>query len=110
MCFRNDGVLRAGTRHIGVREVRRLARGSGVLRVLAGRLWITRKGDETDYFLCPGETFAHAEGECVVIESALAEPGTIVFWRPDPLPWHARLAREIARLLAGPPTLVKETR
>jgi len=109
MCFRNDGVLRAGMRHIGVRQALRLARGSGVLRVLAGRLWLTRKGDDVDYFLSPGETFTHAEGGCVVIESALAGAGTIVFWRPD-LPWHTRLARDLMRMLSGPAGLVKGMR
>ena len=109
MCFRNDGVLRAGTRPIGVREVLRLEAGSGMLRVLAGRLWLTRYGDLADYFLCAGETFAHGAGDCVVIESALAQDRTIVFWRPDRLPLRSRIAREVARLLPAQPQVEKGT-
>jgi hypothetical protein len=101
MFLRHDGVLRAGTRHIGMREALKLGHGGGTLRVLAGSLWLTRTGDGADYFLSPGQCFEPAPGECVVIESARAGDRTIVDWRPDRLPLHARVALGIARVVAG---------
>lgn len=39
-----------------------------LLRVQAGRLWVTCAGDETDYFVHAGQTLALAAG-CAVLEA-----------------------------------------
>lgn len=45
-----------------------LAEGACVLRVEAGRIWLTRSGDPDDHFLAAGERFEHNGDDVVVIE------------------------------------------
>lgn len=96
------GVELAAGRYLVMRD----AKGTRVL-CLAGELWITQDGDNADYFLQPGETFAIGVRGSIVVQAhraarlLLLEP--VERHRPGWLDgWLGP-----ARIDAAPPLLVR---
>lgn len=53
------------------------------LMAVAGRLWVTRRGDPSDHVLAPGERLALARGERVTLGGWDAECPAQWQWQPD---------------------------
>jgi hypothetical protein len=96
--WRHDGVLGAGTRHLGPRQALQLDLRGGELRVLLGSVWLTRSCDPTDYFLARGDCYSVGRGERAVIEPTRAGEPSLVHWEPV----HPRWLRWLDRTLRPP--------
>jgi hypothetical protein len=59
-----------------------LGQTPGELTVLAGRAWLTRSNDASDYFLVAGEHVLLERSHGAVIESATKGQGIAYCWRP----------------------------
>lgn len=63
-----------------------LAEGACVLRVEAGRIWLTCSGDPDDYFIAVGERFEHHGNGVLVIECDSAAAAAVCIDRPVAAP------------------------
>ncbi|MEY8879031.1 MAG: DUF2917 domain-containing protein [Leptothrix sp. (in: b-proteobacteria)] len=63
-----------------------LAEGACVLRVEAGRIWLTRSGDPDDHFIAVGERFEHDGNGVLVIECDSAAAAAVCIDRPVAAP------------------------
>jgi len=77
---------------------RSLGRRGGVLRVLAGRVWLTVDGDGEDRVLVAGESLNLPAGEAAWVGAWEAGVVARLDWRPAPLleSWHERAGRHVA--------------
>ncbi len=93
-------------------EARRLGQRGGDLVVVAGRVWLTRRGDLGDHVLATGQRVRLGAGEDAVIEAWCAADGATVRWQPhragfvaavltEPLGGIALLARRLALACAA---------
>ncbi|MDQ2778955.1 MAG: DUF2917 domain-containing protein [Pseudomonadota bacterium] len=76
-------------------QARHLGRLGGELRVLGGRIWLTRNGQRGDHFLEAGDTVQIGVDEYAVIESAFRGRGANLRWLP-------RRQSVLGRILAEP--------
>ncbi|MFM2059955.1 MAG: hypothetical protein RLY71_4340 [Pseudomonadota bacterium] len=63
-----------------------LAEGACVLRVEAGRIWLTRSGDPDDHFIAADEHFVHDGNGVLVIECDSAAAAALCIDRPVAAP------------------------
>lgn len=63
-----------------------LAEGACMLRVEAGRIWLTRSGDPDDHFIAVGERFEHDGNGVLVIECDSAAAAAVCIDRPVAAP------------------------
>ena len=91
-------------KRLGSGQAMRLDRLGGDLRVIEGRVWLTRDGELGDHFVEPGQKVRLAAGEDAVISPARTGETITVRWNPRRQGFFgALLARPLrgAAFLAG---------
>ncbi len=81
-------------------EARRLGGRGGELTVVAGRVWLTRRGDLGDHVLGTGQRVRLGTDEAAVIEAWDAAAGATVRWQPHRAGFVAAVLAEPLRGLA----------
>lgn len=67
-------------------ELLRVGPWPGELRVIDGRVWLTRTGDPDDHVLQPGDRLLLERGRDALVESWDPAEGATVQWVPQPRP------------------------
>ena len=65
------------------RQARLLGTQPGLLRVVEGTVWLSRKGDLDDHVLSPGQQFRICAGDDAVIEPWHTDATARIEWQPE---------------------------
>jgi len=88
------------TFQLGRGELLAWTQGDMTLRVVAGTVWITQRGDPDDHFLLPGQAFALRRGAAALI-GAEQDAWLRVETAGRGSAWHGAMARLLIRRLTG---------
>ncbi len=65
------------------RQARHLGTQAGLLRVVEGTVWLSRKGDLSDHVLSQGQQFEVCAGDEAVIEPWYTDANARIDWQPE---------------------------
>ena len=94
-------LFHGGTFQLRSNEAVRLAALDGVVSVISGAVWLTRRTDLQDHVLAAGERLPIAAADAVVVEPWQRDQSAVLRWQPHRRPATQAL-RGLARRAAAP--------